>query len=58
MPSVETSVDILVTAPKTDGVLLVVTSGEDKLNALTETKIKLEKAGAKVLGCILDKVKA
>lgn len=57
MPSVETSVDILVTAPKTDGVLLVVTSGEDKLNALTETKIKLEKAGAKVLGCILDKAK-
>ena len=57
MPSAETSADVLVTAPKTDGVLLIVTSGEDKLNALTETKAKLEKAGAKVLGCILDKAK-
>lgn len=57
MPSAETSADALVTAPKTDGVLLVVTCGEDKLNALTETKTKLEKAGAKVLGCIVDKVK-
>lgn len=57
MPSTETSADVLVTAPKTDGVLLVVTSGEDKLNALTETKSKLEKAGAIVLGCVLDKTK-
>lgn len=57
VPSIETAADALVMAPKTDGVLLVVISDEDKLNTLTEAKTKLEKAGAKVLGCILNKVK-
>ena len=57
VPSLETAVDAMVIAPETDGVLLVVTSGVDRLNDLIDTKTKLEQAGATVLGCVLGKVK-
>ncbi len=57
VPSLETAVDAMVIAPKTDGALLVVAGGEDRLNDLIDAKDKLEQAGAMVLGCVLDKVK-
>ena len=55
--SVSDRADAMSFAPKAEGVLLVITSGEDHLNELLEAKDRLEQAGANILGCILNKAK-
>ena len=55
---VKESADSLAMGSKADGVILVVTFGENELSSLTDAKIKLEQSGAKIIGCILDKVQA
>ncbi len=56
-PPIMLVTDAAVLSTKTDGVIVVVASGADKPELLQDTKIKLEQAGANVLGCILNKVK-
>lgn len=56
-PPVQASTNAIVLSPKTDGVVFVVTRGEDRLNALIEAKSKLEKAGANLIGCIFNNAK-
>ena len=56
MPPISQNTDAIAIGPKADGVVLVVACVKDKINAVNEAKRKLEQAGAKVLGCILDKV--
>ena len=52
---VTTVSDAVVVAPITDGVLLVVTKGKDKLDSLKVAKTKLLNVGAKVIGCIVNR---
>jgi len=55
-PPVMPVTDAAVLSSKTDGVMLVVASGEDKPELVQATKTRLEQAGANILGCILNKV--
>lgn len=54
LPPVDQSSDAIAMGSKADGVVLVVTSMEDKINEVNEIKNKLVNAGALVLGCILN----
>ena len=56
-PPVMPVTDAAALSPKTDGVMLVIASGEDKPELVKVAKTRLEQAGAKLLGCILNKVK-
>ena len=49
--------DAAVLSSKTDGVMLVIASGEDKPELVKAAKTRLEQAGANIIGCILNKVK-
>ncbi len=56
MPPIDSGSDAIVVSPKVDGMVLVITRGVDRINALIDANEKLTKVGAHVLGCILDKV--
>ncbi len=56
-PPVMPVTDAAALSSKTDGVMLVIASGEDKPELVKSAKTRLEQAGANVLGCILNKVK-
>ncbi len=55
-PPVIPVTDAAVLSNKTDGIILVIASGEDKPELLKDAKDRLDQAGAKILGCILNKV--
>lgn len=55
-PPIMPVTDAAVLSIRTDGVILVVESGADKPELLKAAKERLEQAGAKILGCILNKV--
>lgn len=55
MPSLETVADAATISHCVDGVVLIMNSRNDKVNELRDAKRKLEKAGATLLGCILNK---
>lgn len=54
-PSVETVSDAVALGTKTDGVLLVVTNKQDKVEQAQKAKEMFTQAGVNILGCILDK---
>lgn len=56
-PPVMPVTDAAVLSSKTDGVMLVIASGEDKPELVKAAKTRLEQAGANIIGCILNKVK-
>ena len=56
-PPVMPVTDSAVLSSKTDGVMLVIASGEDKPELVKAAKTRLEQAGANIIGCILNKVK-
>lgn len=56
-PPVILVTDSAVLSSKTDGVMLVVASGQDKPELVKAAKTRLEQAGANIIGCILNKVK-
>ena len=56
-PPVMPVTDSAVLSSRTDGVLLVVASGEDKPEIVQTAKTRLEQGGARILGCVLNKVK-
>lgn len=53
MPSLATRADAIVCSSQTDGAVLIVTKGEDKLEAVIDAKVRVQHAGSKVLGCII-----
>lgn len=55
-PPVMPVTDAAVLSTRTDGVILVIESGADKPELLKAAKERLDQAGAKMLGCILNKV--
>ncbi|MBQ9283823.1 MAG: CpsD/CapB family tyrosine-protein kinase, partial [Acidaminococcaceae bacterium] len=56
-PPIMPVTDAAVLSSKTDGVMLVVASGQDKPELVQMAKTRLEQAGANIIGCILNKVK-
>ena len=56
-PPVMPVTDAAALSSKTDGVMLVVASGEDKPEMVQFAKTRLEQAGATIIGCVLNKVK-
>ena len=56
-PPVMPVTDAAALSTKTDGVMLVVPSGFDRPELVQTAKDRLERAGAHILGCILNKVK-
>lgn len=55
VPSVETGAEAVALGPKTDGVVIVVTNKQDKVEQVQKAKYMFLNAGVNVLGCILDK---
>ena len=56
-PPIMPVTDAAVLSSKTDGVMLVIASGEDKPDLVHAAKTRLEQAGANIIGCVLNKVK-
>jgi Mrp family chromosome partitioning ATPase len=56
-PSVHEYAESLVLASKVDGIIVVIQSGKTRRHVATETKKKLEDAGGRVLGVILNRSK-
>ena len=56
-PPVMPVTDAAALCTKTDGVMLVVASGVDRPEIVQTAKVRLEQAGAHMLGCILNKVR-
>ena len=57
-PPVTSVTDAVVMAPRVDGVLLVVRPGETRIGACREALAELQRAGANVLGVVVNGVKA
>lgn len=55
VPPVATVYDAIALGTKTDGVLLIVTNKQDKVEQAQKAKEMFTQAGVNVLGCILDK---
>ncbi len=56
-PPVLAVTDAAVLAPRSDGVILVVKSGETRIDMIRDTKSQLEKVNAHILGVVLNEVK-
>jgi len=56
-PPVLAVTDAAVLAPRADGVILVVKSGETRIDMIKDTKSQLEKVNAHILGVVLNEVK-
>ncbi|MFA4886250.1 MAG: CpsD/CapB family tyrosine-protein kinase [Desulfotomaculaceae bacterium] len=56
-PPVLAVTDAAVLAPQVDGVILVVKSGETRIDMIKDTKSQLEKVNAHILGVVLNEVK-
>lgn len=56
-PPVLAVTDAAVMAPRADGVILVVKSGETRIDMIRDTKSQLEKVNAHILGVVLNEVK-
>ena len=56
MPSLASAVDASIIAPQVDAVVLVTKQGSGKIKYINDAKIKMDKAGANILGIIVNKV--
>ncbi len=48
--------DAIVLGTQTDGILLVLTNKQDKVEAAQKAKVMFNQAGVPILGCVMDKV--
>lgn len=58
LPPVQPVADALVVGAVVDGVVLVIDSGEDKVDLARDVKKQLQHAGANILGVVLNKVRS
>lgn len=55
-PPVESVIDGAIVAPKCDGVVLVIASGQTSYKLVQRVKLQLEKGNSRILGAVLNKV--